>query len=503
MENKYIGNIFELAEILGKQSEYNEILRVISARISAMFKSDISSLLMVNPRSQDTYKTIFKKDTKVDKKKYSVVQSIIIGWVILNKKGILIEDLKNDTRFNQDILKGFPIKSAICTPLYCSDVIIGYIVVMNKDHKDPFVPEDLKLLEKLALISAPYLRNLQKIKDFFDIPLPEGTLINKYRHVGLLGKSKKFIELLQSIEAASKCDVRVVLEGETGTGKELVVRAIHSFSARSGSPFIAVDCGAIPNNLIESELFGHVRGAFTGANYDRNGLIRDANKGTLFLDEICNLSIEMQSKLLRVLQEDEVRPLGSSKTIEVDVRFIAASSKNLIELVEKGEFREDLYFRLMVYPIKMPALRERRADIPVIATYFLNKFAKQQKKKVEFIHKDILNYLMYKKWNGNVRELENFIERLVTLIDSKIESLHISSISGSIKEEILEFNRLSKKHVNINLNEKLSHYEKEIIEDKLIENDWNQSETARSLEIPEQTLRYKMKKFDITNKKID
>ena len=191
-----IENIFELAEVLGRQSDFNEILRVISARISALFKSDISSILMVNPRSQDTYKTIFKKDTNVDKQQYSVVQSIIIGWVILNKKGIIVKDLKNDSRFNNEILKEFSIKSAICTPLYCSDVVIGYIIVMNKEEKEPFISMDLELLEKLALISAPYLRNLQKIKEFFDIPLPEGTLINKYKHIGLMGKSKEFIQNL-------------------------------------------------------------------------------------------------------------------------------------------------------------------------------------------------------------------------------------------------------------------------------------------------------------------
>ena len=271
-------SIFELAEILGRQSDFNEILRVISSKTSLLFNADIASILMVNPKSNDTYKTFIKKGSKVDKEQYSIVQSIIIGWVIINKKQILISDLKTDNRFKENLFENFPILTAMCVPLYCSDAIIGYLVVMNKVGKESFRQHHFDLLNNIAVISAPYLRNVQKIKEFFDIPLPESTLINKYRVIGLLGKSKKYVELLHSIESASKCDVRVVLEGETGTGKELVARAIHSFSKRSGMPLITVDCGAIPNNLIESELFGHIRGAFTGANRDRKGLIVEANR---------------------------------------------------------------------------------------------------------------------------------------------------------------------------------------------------------------------------------
>jgi len=496
-QNQKLENLFDLAEILGRQSDFTEILRVVSAKTSTLFNSDIASILMVNPNSQDAYKTIIKKETKIDKEQYSIVQSIIIGWVILNKKEILIPDLKKDSRFKEKIFENFPIQSAMCVPLYCSDSIIGYIVVMNKFGKNSFIENDLQTLKKIAVISAPYLRNVQKIKEFFNIPLPESTLINKYRIIGLHGKSMKFLELLHSIEAASKCDVRVVLEGETGTGKELVVKAIHCFSRRSGKPFIAVDCGAIANNLIESELFGHVRGAFTGANQDRKGLIIEANMGTLFLDEICNLSLEMQAKLLRVLQEGEVRPVGSSKLIKVDVRFIAASSIPLIELVEKKEFREDLYFRLMVYPIQMPTLNDRKADISIIANHFLNKFAKQQNKNAEFFDKGLSEYLKYKNWTGNIRELENYIERLVTLIPENIETIDLSSLPEKIKMDITTFNNSEIKQLKIPLINEVENFEKVIIEKTLDDNEWNQSQSARMLDIPEQTLRYKMKKLGI------
>ncbi|MCB9211819.1 MAG: sigma-54-dependent Fis family transcriptional regulator [Ignavibacteriales bacterium] len=490
-------SLFELAEILGKQSDYKEILRVVSTKTSTMFNSDITSIQMINPHSHGTYKTVMKKETQIDKEQYSVVQSIIIAWVMLNKKAILLTNLKKDERFKENLFNNFPIVSAMCVPLYCGDASIGYLVLMNKSGKNSFTENDFQILQKIAVISAPYLSNVQKIKEYFNISLPESTLINKYKIVGLLGKSKKFFELLHSIEAASKCDVRVVLEGETGTGKELVVKAIHNFSKRSGFPFVAVDCGAIPNNLIESELFGHVKGSFTGANQDRKGLILEANKGTLFLDEICNLSLEMQAKLLRVLQEGEIRPVGSSKLINVDVRFIAASSVSLLELVEKKEFREDLYFRLMVYPINMPTLNERKADILLIATFFLNKFSKKQNKKAEFFHKDISEYLKEKKWSGNIRELENFIERLVTNIPNDIETVELTVLPEKLKEEINNFKKGSSPQKVISFTLEVENFEKEMITRSLDDNDWNQSQAARMLEIPEQTLRYKMKKLGL------
>jgi Nif-specific regulatory protein len=493
-------DLFELAEVLGKQSDFTEILRVISAKTSTFFNADISSILMVNPHSDETYKTVIKKESKIDKEKYSIVQSIIIGWVILNKKAILIPDIKNDKRFKENIFEDFPLQAAMCVPLICSDVIIGYIVIMNKMGKGTFKIEDFNLLKKISVIAAPYLRNIQKISEFFDIPLPESTLINKYRMLGLIGKSRRFIELLQSIEAASKCDVRVVLEGETGTGKELVVKAIHNLSNRSSFPFIAVDCGAIPNNLIESELFGHVRGAFTGANTDRTGLIRDTHRGTLFLDEISNLSLEMQAKLLRVLQEGEVRPVGSSRSIKVDVRFIAASSLPLIDLVEKKEFRQDLYFRLMVYPIQMPTLNERKSDIPILANFFLNKYSKKQKKKAEFFHNKVLDHLKNRNWKGNIRELENFIERIVTIIPNNIDTIDLDSIPENFRREIKLIDHNSSHNQGISLNQQVEKFEKEIILKTLDDSEWNQSRAARFLDIPEQTLRYKMKKMEINRK---
>jgi len=239
----------------------------------------------------------------------------------------------------------------MCVALQCEGIVIGYLLVMNKCDGETFDEAALRLLEKMAAIAAPFLSNVPKIQEYFAAPLPEAALLNKYAPLGLLGKSKPFIELLKAVEAAAHCDVRVLLEGRTGTGKELVARAIHKLSERSAQPFIALDCGAIPPNLIESELFGHVKGAFTGATRDRTGLIAEANQGALFMDEIANLPLEMQAKLMRVLQEGEVRPVGSNRSHKVDVRIISASSLPLNDLVVQQKFREDLYYRLLVYPV--------------------------------------------------------------------------------------------------------------------------------------------------------
>jgi len=369
---------------------------------------------------------------------------------------------------------------------------------MNRQEGKQFTENDLTFLEKISVISAPYLRNVQFIQEFFEPPLPEVVLLSQYEKLGLLGKSVRFIEMLQALDAASRCGVRVLLEGQSGTGKELVARAIHTISDRSKGQFVAVDCGAIPANLLESELFGHVKGAFTGASYERKGLFEEANHGTLFMDEIVNLPLEMQSKLMRVLQENEIRPVGSNKARKVDVRIISASSVPLKDLLEKGEFREDLYYRLYVYPIRVPSLEERSEDIPILANHFLMRFAKQQKKEVASFHKVLLGYMKSRGWPGNIRELENFVERMVTLSPSEIKILHSDILPKSLRKEFKKSQLTPDDQVGRSLDESIVEYEKRLIRQALIEHNWNQSQAARSLKISVQTLWYKRKKLGIT-----
>jgi transcriptional regulator with PAS, ATPase and Fis domain len=300
------------------------------------------------------------------------------------------------------------------------------------------------------------------------------------------------------MDAATRCDVRVLLEGQSGTGKELIARAIHSCSERKNGPFVAIDCGAIPANLLESELFGHVKGAFTGATVERKGLIEEANNGTLFMDEINNLPIEMQSKLMRVLQENEIRPVGSNKTRTVDVRIITAASKPLEQALRDDNFREDLYYRLYVYPISVPNLADRQEDIPLLANYFLNKFASQQHKKAELFHSDVLQFMKVHSWAGNIRELENFVERLVTLASPESKVLAATLIPENIRKKMTKSKPTEDYTASKSLAESVSEFEAKIIRETLIANDWNQSRAARALKISIQALRYKMSRLGIS-----
>ncbi len=235
----------------------------------------------------------------------------------------------------------------------------------------------------------------------------------------IIGTSPKMRSLFEMIATIAPQSSRVLITGESGTGKELVARAIHENSARSKTPFVTINCGAFPETLLESELFGYMRGAFTGANENRRGLFQAADGGTLFMDEIGNMSLTMQVKLYRILQEGKVRPVGSTEETSIDVRVIAATNKDLEKEIAEGRFREDLFYRLNVIPIHLPPLRERRDDIPLLARAFLDRYAKSMNKKIEGIEPEAMRRLEVYEWPGNVRELENTIERAVALETTK------------------------------------------------------------------------------------
>jgi two-component system response regulator PilR (NtrC family) len=241
----------------------------------------------------------------------------------------------------------------------------------------------------------------------------------------IIGRSAKMRPIFELIQTVAPQASRVLITGESGTGKELVARAIHENSARSQAPFITVNCGAFPETLLESELFGYLKGAFTGANEKRQGLFQAANGGTLFLDEIGDMSPSMQVKLYRVLQEGKIRPLGSTEEEDVDVRVIAATNRNLEKAIASGDFREDLFYRLSVIPIHVPSLRERRDDIPLMARSFLERFTKTMQKAIEGIDPAVMAQLETYDWPGNVRELENTIERAVALETGRMISLGV------------------------------------------------------------------------------
>lgn len=287
---------------------------------------------------------------------------------------------------------------------------------------DRYVIKDHELVDQLRRAVHEASENLKWKKE-------AGYLRRELRRLtgldNIIGNSAKMRAIFDLIQTVAPQSSRVLITGESGTGKELVARAIHENSSRVKAPFITINCGAFPETLLESELFGYMKGAFTGANENRQGLFQAADEGTLFLDEIGNMSLPMQVKLYRVLQEGKIRPLGSNEETDVDVRVIAATNKEFEKEISEGRFREDLYYRLSVIPIHLPPLRERREDIPLLARSFLERFRKSMEKPVEGIDPEALRRLENYDWPGNVRELENTIERAVALESQRVISVQV------------------------------------------------------------------------------
>jgi two-component system response regulator PilR (NtrC family) len=287
---------------------------------------------------------------------------------------------------------------------------------------DRYVIKDHELVDQLR-------RAVQHVDETLRLKNEAGYLRRELRRLtgqdNIIGRSPKMRAIFELIQTVAPQASRVLITGESGTGKELVARAIHENSPRAQSPFITVTCGAFPETLLESELFGYLKGAFTGANEKRQGLFQAAHGGTLFLDEIGNMSPSMQVKLYRVLQEGKVRPLGSTEELDVDVRVITATNRDLERAIAAGEFREDLFYRLNVIPIHLPSLRERREDIPLLARAFLERFCKAMQKPIEGIEPDAMAQLETYDWPGNVRELENTMERSVALETGHLVSLGV------------------------------------------------------------------------------
>ncbi len=318
--------------------------------------------------------------------------------------------------------------------------------------------------------------------DFADGASPD----DRYR---IIGNSPQIRELRQAIKKFARSQAPVFIEGPSGTGKELVARQIHRQSARADAPFVAVNCGAIPSELMESELFGHVKGSFTGALSDNPGLFRSAEGGTLFLDEIADLPLPMQVKLLRVLQEKSIRPVGAQREITTDVRIISASHKNLTELVEQGRFRQDLYYRIHVIGIQTPPLQERREDIPLLAGHILARLSREQRRSLQ-IDDAALQRLREYPFPGNVRELENILERAAALADGdriQADDLQLPEITATTQ-------------TRPSLTQQTREIEAEALRRALEANRWNQSAAARELGITLRQLRYRCEKFGLTKR---
>lgn len=349
----------------------------------------------------------------------------------------------------------------------------------------PIEPDKLLIAIKNA-IEKQHLQNYYK------------TVLNELKNKFLMiGESKKMQELYNTIQTVANTSASVLITGETGTGKELVARAIHDNGDRAGKPFISINCAAIPSELLESELFGHRRGAFTDAKSDRKGKFSEASDGTIFLDEIGDFDISLQPKLLRVLQNKEIEVIGENFPRKINARIVASTNRDLNELVSTGKFRQDLYYRLNVVEIEIPPLRDRIEDIPLLIDHFLSKFNNQYNKQILSFDHQTKALLMNYNWPGNIRELEHLIEKLIVLANKKV--IKIEEVQKALKlENVLEISALEVLNDKIlSLKEANHKFEKSYILSILHLNKWKKSETANTLGIDRSNLFKKMRALDI------
>lgn len=315
----------------------------------------------------------------------------------------------------------------------------------------------------------------------------------------IIGESKALRSVLSKIPKIAKTEMPVLILGESGTGKELIAGLIHTLSRRKDNTFNIINCAAIPHDLVESELFGYEKGAFTGANTNKKGRIESADKGTIFLDEIGELPYQVQSKLLRFLQNSEVQRVGSIKPLNVDVRVICATNRNIEEMVKKNEFREDLYFRLNTAVLRVPSLKERKEDIPLLVDYFMDKYSEKNKVDKKTFHSVAMDKLLKYDYPGNIRELENIVQYASSISISNV--IHEEELPIMLGEKVKDKIDNEKSYIipkyPVSLKDYIEKIEKDLVMEALVRNNWNQSKAAQQLDISEFSLRYKMKKYSI------
>jgi formate hydrogenlyase transcriptional activator len=327
------------------------------------------------------------------------------------------------------------VRCACWLPLITRNAVLGTLSLASL-HEHAFGAEDVNLLAQvasqvaIALENALAFREIAQLKDKLareKLYLQE-EIHSAYNFEEIVGESRALQTVLQQVETVAPTSATVLILGETGTGKELIARAIHDLSTRREQTFVKMSCAAIPTGLLESELFGHEKGAFTGAIMQKVGRLELAHKGTLFLDEVGDIPLELQPKLLRALQEREFERLGSTRTQQVDTRVVAATNRDLAAMVEEGSFRRDLYYRLNVFPVRIPPLRERREDIPLLVRYFAQKFSRTMNRRIESIPSETMEALVNWAWPGNVRELEHMVERAVILSPGPVLNVPIAEL---------------------------------------------------------------------------
>jgi formate hydrogenlyase transcriptional activator len=418
----------EVSNLLAEKWDVQQVFPQVSARLRRVLRQEYAALSLHDEKTGELVQHAI--DFPLAKGASSASEMSARkdpGGKALQRRALMIFTKDEMKRFNSKVTNHFlteGLQSLCCVPLIRPKGALG-VVVLGSTRADAFQTEDLTLLNQvaaqlaIALENAKIAREVEQLKSRLrqESRYLEGQSRPRLQVEGIIGEGRALTSVMNQVSVVAESDATVLLLGETGTGKGLIARAIHATSARKERSFIVLNCAAIPTGLLESELFGHEKGAFTGAIRQKVGRLELADQGTLFLDEVGEIPPELQPKLLRVLQDHEFERLGGIRTIKVDLRLITATNRDLARSVAAKEFRSDLFYRLNVFPIRVPPLRERREDIPALVKYFVQKFAARMDRVIETIPTETMNFLVNWNWPGNVRELENFIERSVILTE--------------------------------------------------------------------------------------
>ena len=491
---------YEISETLNEHLELKKAIYKVLDILSSSLNMVRGTVTILNPVRNEINIEVAHGISKsaAERVKYKLGEGIT-GRVIQTGKAVSIPKISEEPHFlNRTATRKIKLDqelSFICVPLKKDNQVIGALSVDRPYEEDYPLQKGEKLLSVVATMIARHAINLENIRLEKEQLRKENArlrneLENKYRFSNIVGNSNKMRDVFQMISQVSRSNATVLIRGESGTGKELVASSIHYNSHRAKSPFVKVNCAALPVNLIESELFGHEKGSFTGAINKKLGKFEIADKGTLFLDEIGSIGLDVQVRLLRVLQEKEFERVGGHKTIKADVRIIAATNKNLEEAVEEESFRGDLYYRLNVFPIYLPPLRERKTDILLLSDHFLEKYSKENGKDIRRFSTPAIDMLMAYHWPGNVRELENCIERAVLLCEEGvIHSYHLPpTLQTGAESDTLPAQSMEDAVANL---------EKEMIIDALKNTRGNITNAAKQLKTTVRKFSYKAQKYNV------
>ncbi|MBI3814607.1 MAG: sigma-54-dependent Fis family transcriptional regulator [Nitrospinae bacterium] len=482
----------EVSGLIDSVGDLDKLLDIIIQTATKVMEAKASSLLLLDKKTNKLYFHTATGEKKDEVKRFEVgMGEGIAGWVAKEGRPLLVKDVSKEPRWNRRISDeiGFETHSIACVPLKIKDEVIGVVEIIDREDGSPIREEDMEILTAFADLAASAIEKAQNIKNVKDENIYlRKELDQKYQ---IIGESEQITRVIMDAKKVANSKATTLIYGESGTGKELVARLIHSQSPRREKPFLIINCGAIPETLLERELFGHEKGAFTGADQRKIGLFEEADDGTLFLDEIGETTPAMQVKLLRVLQEGQFFRIGGTASITVDVRIIAATNRELEKDVESGRFREDLFYRLNVIRINLPPLRERKEDIPLLVKYLLEKKSLENYRPVPAVTKEAMEVLINHQWYGNVRELENAIERAVVMGDGK-----------EIKEEnlpldITKWKLFKAPAIGISLKEAIEKFKKDFLKETIKYADGNKNRAAKILGIERTYLHKLIKELDI------